>query len=417
MILIFMRKVATILIVGLNSTALWVAADGAEAPKLTVVGCQLRDPNGNAVQLHGWHQPAESWHCGHGAFWKYPDYQGELRYLEEIVDTFTTHGPLYGFPHGWYFNQVRLGMDGADLQPATATNINLAGLQKWTDDVLVPFTDYCEEHGVYVVLVPIGAPEKSTTPELQRKMIQIWNYFSSHPRLKSKGNLQFELCNEPVQARAADGSWGMAGQKYSDALVNWLQPVVDVIRGNGADNIIWIPGLGWQSRYEGFAKKTVRGANIGYAVHIYPAYQGVGDNPKAVKKLWNSQYKPIADKSPVNITEVWWRRWSDEDVKGDPNRYGRLFDGVTGDDKRGFGTALKNITEKQGNVSWCFHMTSNLLGQGPRADSADPQGVLNNADPKRDSAAVAAFKWSYEWRDTGPRSKTTHTPSAIRSQE
>jgi hypothetical protein len=137
-IVIFMRKIATILVVALNSMAPWVAADGAEAPKLTVVGRQLQDPNGNAVQLHGWHQPAEPWHCGCGKFWKHADYQGELRYLEEIVDTFTMHTPLYGNSHGWYFNQVRLGLDGADLQPVSATNVNLSGLQKSTDNVLVP---------------------------------------------------------------------------------------------------------------------------------------------------------------------------------------------------------------------------------------------------------------------------------------
>ena len=363
----------------------------------------MRDPAGNAVQLHGWHQPAEPWQCGQGKFWRHGDYQGELRYLEEIVDTFTTHTPLYGYSHGWYFNQVRLGLDGADLQPVTTTNVNLEGLQKWTDNVLVPFTDYCSQHGVYVILLPLGCPEKSTTPELQAKMIQVWNYFSSHPALKSKANLQFELCNEPVMAQAPNGRWGMDGQKYSDALVRWLQPVVDVIRSNGADNIIWIPGLAWQSNYKGFAKTTVRGTNIGYAVHIYPAYGGIGNSPKALRKFWNAQYKPIADKAPVNITEVWWRRWYDADVKFDPNSYGKLFDGVTGNDKRGFGMALKSVTEQQGNVSWCFHMTSNLLGEGPQADSADPQGVLNNAEPERDSAAVAAFKWSYEWRDTGPR--------------
>jgi endoglucanase len=386
------------------------AADSeTKAPKLTVVGRQLRDPNGNAVQLHGWHQPAEPWHCGKGKFWRHGDYQGELRYFEEIVVTFTTHTPLYGCPHGWYFNQVRLGMDGADLDPSTATNVNMASLQKWTDGVLVPFTDYCEQHGVYVILLPLGCPEKSTTPELQKKMIQVWGYFSSHPKLKSKANLQFELCNEPVEARAANGSWGRSGQKYSDALVNWLQPVVDVIRSNGADNIIWIPGLAWQSEYKGFATKAVRGTNIGYAVHIYPAYGGVRDNPRALRKFWNAHYQPIADKAPINITEVWWARWFDEDAKEDPNRYGKLFDGITGDDKRGFGYALKSIAEREGNVSWCFHMTSHLLGKGPRADSADPQGVLNFADPKRDSAAVAAFNWSYEWRNTGPSDGVTNT--------
>jgi hypothetical protein len=133
-----------------------------------------------------------------------------------------------------------------------------------------------------------------------------------------------------------------------------LQPVVEVIRNHGADNIIWIPGLGWQSNCKGFASKPVAGTNIGYAVHIYPACGDIGNNPRAIRKPCNSQYKPIADKAPVNITEVWWRRWSDQDVEGDPNRYGKLFDGVTGADKRGFGTALKNITEKQGNVRLVF---------------------------------------------------------------
>lgn len=383
------------------------ACAGTETPKLTVVGRQLQDPNGNAVQLHGWHQPAEPWHCGQGKFWHYGDYPAELRYFEEIVDTFTTHTPLYGYPHGWYFNQVRLSM-GTDLEPSTATNVNMASLQKWTDNVLAPFTDYCAQHGVYVILVPLGCPQKSTTPELQKKMIQVWGYFSSHPALKCKANLQFELCNEPVQAEAADSSWGSYKQKYSDALVNWLQPVVDVIRRNSADNIIWIPGLAWQSDYVGFARKTVHGTNIGYAVHIYPAYGGVGNSPRALRKFWNAHYKPIADQAPINITEVWWTRWFDDDAKHDPNRYGKLFDGITGDDKRGFGTALKNITQKEGNVSWCYHMTSTLLGKGPRADLADPQGVLNNADPKRDSSAVAAFNWSYEWRNTGPRGNATN---------
>jgi endoglucanase len=205
--------------VALNVMTPWLAAQAAEAPRLTVVGRQLQDPNGNAVQLHGWHQPAEAWFCGHGQIWRYPDHQGELRYLEEIVDTFTTHTPLYGFPHGWYFNQVRVGMDPADLQPLAGNQINMAGLQKWTDDVLVLFTDYCQLHGVYVLITPgVPMPEKSTTPEVRARLLQFWNYWSSHPRLKSKANLQFELCNEPIEAQAADGSWGMVGQKYTKGL-------------------------------------------------------------------------------------------------------------------------------------------------------------------------------------------------------
>jgi endoglucanase len=409
---------AALLIVAWNSIAPCVATQGAEAPKLTVVGRQLQDPDGNAVQLHGWHQPAEAWHCGREKIWKSPDHQGALRYLQEVVDTFTTQGPRYGSSHGWCFNQVRLGTDSTAHGTIADKNINMARLCKWTDEVLVPFSDYCQQRGVYVIVFPnIGVPAQSTTPEVQKTLVEIWKYWSSHPALKSKPNVQFELCNEPVQAQAADGSWGTEGQQFSDALVEWLQPMVDAIRANGADNIIWIPGLGYQGHYEGFAHKTVTGADIGYAIHIYPGYIcstynffKSRDNPQWVNDVWQSQYKPIADQAPVNITEVWWCRWLEEDIKRDPQRYGDLFDGVTGDDQWGFGTALKNAAEKQGNVSWCFHMTEHLLGKGPRASEGDPQGELNYADPRRDSAAVAAFKWSYEWRNTGPRSGPAGKP-------
>ena len=50
--------------------------------------------------------------------------------------------------------------------------------------------------------------------------------------------------------------------------------MVDVIRANGADNILWIPGLGWLSKYRGFAVNPIEGDNIGYAVHIYPGWIG-----------------------------------------------------------------------------------------------------------------------------------------------
>lgn len=399
-----MRWFSALLLGALPLAGAGPATAAAETPRLVVVGRQLQDPQGHAVQLHGWHQPTEAWPCGKGQIWTYPNHPGALRYLEEVVDTFTTHTPLYGYPHGWYFNQVRIGTDTNEHGTFSHGPIRLAALRKWTDDILVPYVEYCRQRGVYVIVFPnLGLPEKSTTPEVQQTLLQVWSYWSAHPGLKNQPNLQFELCNEPVQAQATDGSWGDTGQKYSDALVQWLQPIVDVIRANGSDHIVWIPGLGYQGHYEGFAKRTVHGTNLGYAVHLYPGFLGgnpkTRDNPKVVEKRWKSNYQPIAALAPVNITEVWWCRWLDEDLKRDPKRYGDLFDGATGDDTWGFGAALKRVTEQQGNVSWCFHMTEHLLGRGPRVSEGDPQGSLNYADPKRDSAAVAAFNWSYEWRD------------------
>ena len=120
-----------------------------------------------------------------------------------------------------------------------------------------------------------------------------------------------------------------------------MQPVVNAIRGQNADNIVLIPGLGWQGQYQGFPTYPLTGGNIGYAAHIYPAYGGVYDNATAVNNLWNSNYKPAADQLPMFITEMWW----------DPNNgqgYQNLWNATTA----GFGNAIRTCLDNEGNVSY-----------------------------------------------------------------
>ena len=181
--------------------------------------------------------------------------------------------------------------------------------------------------------------------------------------------------------------------------MRWLQPMADKIRSNGAGNVIWAPGLSYQSQYAGFATNPVRGSDVGYAVHFYPAYGGVGDDHGKIAQYWAAQVKPCADKYPINITEMHWARF----YPGD-NEYWHLFDGVTGNESSGFGTGMKQTVDGQGNVSWVIHLPASLLGQGPQAPDADPDGVLNEIhNPERDNDARPAFEWFFGYRGMGPR--------------
>jgi hypothetical protein len=60
-----------------------------------------------------------------------------------------------------------------------------------------------------------------------------------------------------------------------------------------------------------------------------------------VQSLWDSNYKPAADLWPMIITEMMW-------IPNPPGGYDDLFNGTTA----GFGNAVKNAIDNQGNVSF-----------------------------------------------------------------
>lgn len=392
------------------------AWEGMSAPMLTVQGNQLKDSYGNTVLLHGWRISDAAYFCDNGNFFNSPtDYAGCLKYLKNVVNTFTHTNGLYGSAHGWYCNEIRLGCDGFFWYGDWADgSFDTNKLQAYTQNILIPFSQYCKSHGLYLVIFPnITIPQNTTTNIVQTTLLTIWNYWSALPQLKNAANVQFELCNEPINAYA-NGTWGNGSQPYYDALKNWLQPIVDTIRGNGAGNIIWVPGLGYQSQYAGYAVNPINGTNIGYAAHIYPAYGGVGNDPTSLQNFWNSNYKPCADLYPMNITETYWMQF----LNGD-NPYWQLFNGVTGNDTSGFGTALRHTLDRQGNVSWEIGITGDLI------TNADPTafGTLNS-QPGRDDAArrrLNGFMNIVLWdrlpaRPSTPSAKLKPSDSAVFSE-
>lgn len=376
------------------------AWSGMPMSKLRVSGNQLVNSNGEPILLSGWHQPT-------GAYWTYQDsnyylnrnggnrHAATLEYLKDITDTFTDTSPRYGNDHGWYMNQVRLFIDRQDMGDVAAGTYNFAGLQAVTQNVIIPYIEYARTKGLYVTLgldFTISNNQATTQANLD-KFNEIWGYLASQPKIRSADNVMFELINEPVNAYA-NGRWGGHPSDpdfvaFWNSLKDFQNSIISTIRNQGADNVIWAAGLGWDQYYQLCATHPLTDPlnNLGYSVHWYPGY-GAHNDYSILQQQWDTNIKPCADHYPINITETTWYNF----LPGDPE-YWNLFNGSN----EGFGKNTKAIFTSAGNVSIAVHMNGFLLEPGPRSSFADPTaGLKYDGDAARDGMARFIFEWYYE---------------------
>lgn len=330
-----------------------------ETPKLHVSGAFLQDTSNKNVLLHGWMQPTASWFNGEGhrytdpTDWSDPtNVAGMLSFLQDAATVMSDPSPKYGRDHGWYATFVRVNTDAVGGWTSEQGLVDPSQFNAWIDNFLVPYVDHLRSRGLYLVLcatgpmvVNVGGDGNNNMGQgTQQRMITFWETVANAPGIKSADNVMFELMNEPVAIETSFGAndWGFGSAPYWQALRGWMQPVVDAIRNTGADNVIWVPTLGWQGEPQGWAQYPISGSNIGVAAHFYPGYGGgVHDDAAAVQNLWTSNYKPAADLMPMVITEMMW-------YPNSPGGYDDLFNGTTA----GFGNAVKNAIDNQGNVSF-----------------------------------------------------------------
>jgi len=393
---------AGLVVAGLTGPAAQ-AYQGMPTPKLTVNGRFLQDPSGKSVLLHGWFQPQASWFNGEGNRYANPtDYTNTanvapaLNFLRDAATVMSDTSAKYGRNHGWYCSFVRIIGDGSSPENfapgwnAAGQLTNPAQFNGWINNLLVPYINHCRTRGLYVVICgnpsvafPGGDASKNMTQQYQQNLITFWQAVANAPGIKSADNVMFEICNEPVSIETGFGAnnWGFGSAPYWQALRNFMQPVVNAIRNTGADNVVWVPSLGWQGESQGFAQYPVTGTNVAYAAHLYPAYGGVHNNQTAVQNLWNSNYKPAADAKPMLITEMMW-------FPNAPGGYDDLFNGTTA----GFGNAAKAAIDNQGNVSYLIgFLNDNLVNLATQTPANSTLGTAEGAP--------AAFAWwpTYTW--------------------
>ena len=337
--------------------------------ELNVVGRYLKDSEGNIVNLHGFGQTYSPFFNNFA--WNNYDVEGCLRHNKTMIDQVLAAG--------WRMNFIRMHMDPYWSDDTSKESVRYEGherfseerFRKYLDEVFVPMAEYAVNKGLYVVMRPPGvSPEKiALEDDYQAFLVKVWDIVSSHKRLRNNGKVMFELANEPINILGTDGSYGSSGDGHFKNMQLYFQAIIDKIRGNGADNIIWVPGLGYQSQYAGFATHRFTGDNIGFAVHVYPGWYNsdaeVGPNEnvggvsgggyEGFQRGWDAQIMPVAEYAPVMVTEMDWAP-----AKYDSS-WGKSITGVAGGE--GFGANFKYIADDTGNVSWMIFTSQELLAQ------------------------------------------------------
>ena len=337
--------------------------------ELNVVGRYLKDSQGNIVNLHGFGQTYSPFFNNNA--WNNYDVEGCLRHNKSMIDQVLAAG--------WRMNFVRMHMDPYWSDDTSKTEVRYEGHERFSEirfrnyleKIFVPMAEYAISKGLYVVMRPPGvSPELiAVNDDYQAFLVKVWDIVSSHPKLKNNGKVMFELANEPINIKGTDGTVGSSGDAHFQSAQMFFQAVIDKIRGNKSRNIIWVPGLGYQSQYAGYANHRFTGENIGFAIHVYPGWYnsdaevnpnenvgGIsGGGYEGFQRGWDAQIKPVADYAPIMVTEMDWA------PKKYDSSWGKSITGVAGGE--GFGANFKYIADNTGNVSWMIFTSQELLAQ------------------------------------------------------
>lgn len=370
---------------------------------LNVVGRYLKDNTGNVVNLHGFGQTFSPFFNNNA--WNNYDVAGCLRYNKGLIDQILAAG--------WRMNFVRMHMDPYWSDDPNQQSVRYEGherfsetrFKKYLDEVFVPMAEYAVSKGLFVVMRPPGvSPEKiAVNDDYQAFLIKVWDIVSQHSKLKNNGYIMFELANEPINILGPDGTYASTGDGHFKNLKAFFQAVVDKVRGNNCRNILWVPGLAYQSSYAGYATYPIEGENIGYAIHVYPGWYGsdaeqpsaelggvMGGGYEGFQRGWDAQIKPVADFAPVMVTEMDWAP-----AKYDSS-WGKSITGVVGG--IGFGANFKYIADNSGNVSWMIFTSPHLLAQFKNEPGTEGNYTFFN-DPE--ACPWPVYHWFKEYAGEG----------------
>lgn len=373
-------------------------------PVLTVVGRYLKNNKGEIVNLHGFAQTYSPYFNQNA--WNNYDVSGCLSYNKRLIDQMQSAG--------WKFNFIRMHLDPYWSDDTSKESVRYEGherfssarFRKYLDELFIPMAKYAISKGLYIVMRPPGvAPEKiAVGDDYQKFLLTVWNIVSKHPDIKNNMDIMFELANEPIHILGPDGTYAGTGSGHFMNLKSYFQTITDKVRTNGAKNIIWVPGLSYQSSYSGYATYPIEGENIGYAVHVYPGWYGsdaqspsaelggvMGGGYDGFQRGWDAQVMPVANFAPIMITEMDWA----------PEKYnsswGKSITGEVGG--TGFGANFKYIMDRTGNASWLLFTSPHLLAQFKNVAGTEGNYAFLN-DPE--ACPWPVYHWFKEYAGEAP---------------
>ncbi len=279
------------------------AAPTEARPWVSVEGKRLVDPRGHTVQLRGVNRSGTEYACA-GEWGLFdsphperPDRQGMVRAIGSW-EANAVRVPVN--EHCWLgINGVPEAYGGALYREAIATylrRLHRAGLYAIVDLHTGGPADYPASAAVNG-LRPLPDADHS---------IDFWR--SVARRFGSNRGIVFDLFNEPN----GPISWGclrdgcrITSDNYDPNVPDYeavgMQALVDVIRAEGAENVVMVPGLRWTndlSRWRKFRPDDPRD-RIAASFHNYEGPLGA-----CFRGCWNDTIAPIAKRAPVISGEI-----------------------------------------------------------------------------------------------------------------
>ena len=384
-----------------------------ELPALKVMGKDLVDDSGQKVVLHGvmdtpnryfngWRW--QEWKAGYND----EDVQPCLDYFEKLFTALSDRS------QGCYCTVFRLHLDPCWTNDPNKTLVGEGGehnisqfsaqrLVRYWKSLYSKLMEKALAHGLYVILRPPGVCPKDIKvgDDYQSYLKTVWGTVTQANVLKEhSGHVSIELANEPVHVYAADGS------NSKSALRDFFQPVIDVIRDNGFNGVIWVPGAGYQSQYADYAQYPINDVNFGYAVHVYPGWYGASDksyNHDAFISQFHVQV-PVVDTNPIMVTEIDWSP-ENPDGEGKYNEWGEWVKpnygtwGTASTSK--WGNAWKAVHDHYGNIGMTLTSTDDLIDIDKYLESHIVQPAFEGVYEACGEACFAWYKEYYEKLHTG----------------
>lgn len=327
-------------------------------------GTELQDEQGNHVVLHGvMDTPSPYFNNGRWGT------SASTAYVNKCIDYFNTlYSAVTNTEQGAYCNVFRLHLDpcwcfvnGKDESDYERFNFNR--FKQFWEKLYRPLILNGLAHGLYMVVRPPGVcPEEiQVGGGYQEYLKTVWDYVSQDDSIKKyAGYVMLELANEPINILNANGTQDNMGAAPHD----FFQPIYDLIRQNGYTGIIWVPGAGYQSIYNGYEAYPIEGYNVGYAVHNYPGWyssdQAIGNPDKYIANF--EAMVPVVKTAPVIITEIDWS--PEKEGEGKYNEFGQWVPANYGTwgtaTTSGWGTIYKALIDKYG-ISMTLTGTADYL--------------------------------------------------------
>ena len=398
-------------------------------PALHVDGNVLKDPSGGTVVLHGVMDTPSPYFNSYrwGQWWGGFNDEAVARcrdYFDKITTAITQPS------RGTYCNLFRLHLDPCwtndPNKQATAgggendiSRFSADRLRTYLNSLYIPIALNALSKGLYVIIRPPGVfpQDVNVGGEYNQYLMTVWDIVSSNATIKQySGQISLELGNEPVNVK---NQWG---QTDAAALHDYFQPIVNKIRQNGFNGILWIPGTGWQSQYRDYISHPITGSNIGYAVHNYVGwYNGNNSTPYSQVENYINQFHyqvPVIDTNPIVITEVDWSPEKtgaghyDEHGNWVVANYGTWATGTTSN----WGRLYKALLDRYGTISMTLSGTDTYLDVDAYLNNGTIRPAYTTAMQQNgfssawEACSGACFEWYKQWAQNVVVSKANFNP-------